>query len=206
MTTGNRANLNTITHAARVLASDNAFDQHLLAKKKVKNQSWDAVSVLSSTCAQLLVAGKGMMPALKNDNIRKYIDDVASLDANSNIVARELLSYADQLLELRKQQGGRTGEARGDDENLLAINIFTGLMQWVENFEAIVQPTINHMLEIIRMAEGKLREENNDAADAIGAETSRTLDQALGREPVQMEQASVTENTDPAASSEPEVD
>jgi hypothetical protein len=203
---GNRATLNNITAATRVLAADNAFEQRLTNSKRAKNQSWDAVNVLSSTCAQLLVAGRGMMPSLKNPLIRKHVEDIASLDANAAIVARELTAYATRLLEFRKQHEGKTGNAQGDDENMLAINVFTEYVNWTEQFNAIVQPTINHMLEIIRVAEGKLREEDNDAADAIGVETSMVLGKVLGHEPQEAAPEVATENTDPAASPETVVD
>lgn len=189
--------LNPIVSAAGVMAIDNAnteFREQQAQARKAKN-SWDDVNRLSGLCHRLLLSAVGLLPSLNNQRLISLIDDRATWDTNAHILARDLGAYQKNFEALRSRHVGKSGDATDDNDNMDAIDLYTQYASFYERWDGVLQPTMNHVLEQLQGAEAKLREIDNDAADALGVETSMVLDAAKGVQ-VQREPA-LTPEQDP---------
>lgn len=174
--------LNPIVNAVGVMAIDNAntdFRTRQAAAREVNN-SWDDVNRLSGLCRILLLNATGLLPSIRNQQLLSKIDDRVAFDSNAHILARDLMVFSKDFQALEARHRGRQGDAQGPDENMDAIDLSTQYAMFTERFEAVLRPTMLHVIEQIQHAEAKLREIDNDAADALGVETSQRLAAAKG--------------------------
>lgn len=169
--------LNSIVNAAGVMAIDNAntdFRTRQAAARQVNN-SWDDVNRLSALCKRLLGSATGLLPSIRNPRLVAQIDDVVAWNTNAHILARDLMTFSKDFLALEARHLGKSGDAQGPDENMEAIDLSTQYAMFTERYDAVLQPTVLHVIEQIQHAEAKLRDIDNDAADALGVDTSQQL-------------------------------
>jgi hypothetical protein len=169
--------LNPIVEAAGVMAIDNQntdFRQRAAAARQMNN-SWDDVNRLSGLCRQLLLNATGLLPSIRNQQLVAQIEDKQAWGTNAHILARDLMTFTNEFQALEARHRGKQGDAQGPDENMDAIDLSTQYAMFAERYEAVLQPTVMHVIELIQHAEAKLREIDNDAADALGVQTSAQL-------------------------------
>jgi len=163
------------------VAHQNNIRENKKRADAIANNSWDEVQGLNQLCTQLIMSGMGLIPALSNKRLREQIEDTTSLNQEVQILVRDLRKFSDNLLALRKRHENKTGSATTPDENMEAIGLFTEYAMWTEQFEAIVQPGINHIVEIIQKAEAKLMDIDSQAAEDMALQTQQVLDAVAGK-------------------------
>lgn len=114
-----------------------------------QNKNWDELQARYAECRNLLLMHLGVGNILQNPEITGELSqgEAKTLINNIQILTRDLDARATELATIYGTHSDKIG---GCDENtiMLSFEIMEKYTQWLSLVEAVVQPTLAHILEI----------------------------------------------------------
>lgn len=115
----------------------------------ITNNNWGQLQQRYQECRNLMLMHLGIGNILENPEIRVHITPAIekTLVNNIQILTRDLQERAAELQKIYAIHSDKTGNA---DENdiMLSFEVMEKYTQWLALIESVVQPTVNHILEI----------------------------------------------------------
>lgn len=130
-------------------------------KELEKTRAWDDLMQIYNDCVATLGAHAHLARAANDEMLLMRIENKATLLTNLNLLKRDLLQLSDELKQLHDKHASRTGAANDVDDHWYSIQLYEQYALWMQKHEAVVMPTVYHLVEQIQAAERQLVLEQN---------------------------------------------
>lgn len=130
-----------------------------------KNNCWDDLNNIYQECCNLLGAHTHLAGLAQNKEVIAKVGDKETLTRNLRMLAQDLGNLKSELLQIRATHEGKTGGSNDPDVVFSTIEVFERYNLFMERHEAVVMPTVYHILEQFKQAEDAVAAEKA-AADA----------------------------------------
>lgn len=121
-----------------------------------KNTCWDDLNSMYAGCSQLLHRHTHLAQFSKDTELITEVVDKTTLVSNIRLLAADLQKMSSELTEISIQHSEQTGGSDDPDVVMKSINIFEQYNLFMERHEAVVMPTVHHILEQFDQAEHAL--------------------------------------------------
>lgn len=132
-------------------------------KELTENTNWDDLQARYAECRNLLLMHIGVGNVLEDPAIRAEIKDLGMLVGNIRLLTKDITERAGELEKIyaihSDKQGGCT-----EEDIMLSFEVMEKYTQWLALIEAVVMPTVAHILEITSEAEKTLQVKQAQAA------------------------------------------
>lgn len=157
--------------SAEHFARDNYTGQHQTQKKQ--NSCWDDLNEIHSTCVKLITSHTNLSQYAQDKELINAVADKATLTENIRLLAKDLGKLNEELTEIYSQHSGNTGGSQNPDVVMQSISISEHYNLFMERHEAVVMPTVMHILEQFGQAEDVINKNKHiqQWADIIAKES-----------------------------------
>lgn len=134
-------------------------------KQLAENTCWDDLSNIYRSCTDLLQRHTHLAQYANNKELLAEITDTTTLAGNIRLLASDINKLASELKEIQAQHIDKTGGSPDPDEVIHSIGIFEQYNLFMERHEAVVMPTVLHILEQFDQAEHSLLKKKQAQAE-----------------------------------------
>lgn len=161
-------------HAAKAQQiADKARDQErtkaLAEIQSGNNTCWDDLNQIHAGCQQLLINHAHLGRELNQKDMIAEIEDPHALVLKIRSLAADLRQMTGELAEIYTQHQDKTGGVDDPDVLMTTFAIFEQYTLFKERHEAVVMPTVYHILEQVQLAEDRLNKKLLAAQQAAAA-------------------------------------
>lgn len=133
-------------------------------KEQLKNNTcWDDLVAINHQCTQLLRSHITTAQMANNQDLVRMVVDKPTLAANIRLLASDLRTMQDELNKIGALHMDKTGGSQDPDVVMTTIEIFEAYNYWMAKHDAVLLPTVQHMLEQFDKAEQRLQVVNQAA-------------------------------------------
>ncbi|WP_144106618.1 hypothetical protein [Paraburkholderia sp. BCC1886] len=118
-----------------------------------KNTCWDDLLQTHAFMTGLLLRHTSISEVLRDEDLKRYIAEPETFRTNVNQFASDLRQMSEELVQLRQCHVGKTGGSTDPDELIHAISLHEQYLLWQQKHDAVVMPTVLHVLEATNQAE-----------------------------------------------------
>lgn len=137
--------------------------KRLLENEMKDNRNWDDLHEQHANCQTLLLSSAGVGAVITEHGLLPYITDHVTLNANIQLLTRDLGTLNAELKQIYAQHSAKTGSANEDDV-MQGFAIYELYVLWIERYNSLIPPTVNHILEMT--AEAGSKKDEAEAATA----------------------------------------
>lgn len=154
-------------------------------------QMWsDLDEIYKATAESIVATGEEINGVITVPGIRDCIADKTEFSDAVKGLSRDLNTFTDKLLEIKKTHEGCTGEILTPKDNAKAIEVFDKYVQLSTQFKAVTLPTVISIMDHVSQAYNKLAKDlgieekvNNDIAnEQAAAETAEVVQEETNKE------------------------
>lgn len=128
------------------------------AKINPLNNCWDDLNTIYESCAQLIFQHVHLASYLRNQPLMCEVVNRDQLVANIQLLSNDLGKLRDELTEINNQHNTKSGGSQDPDEVMFTITIYEQYQLFMQRHDAVVMPTVYHIVEQLDQAEKKLLE------------------------------------------------
>ena len=129
------------------------------------NKCWDELNEMYVQMTQLLGQHSALAVFGSNVELVAMVADKETLSTNFGILANDLTTMNSELTQIHNQHANMTGGAIDPNVLMQTISIFEQYNLFMERHDAVVMPTVYHIIEQLDRAERKLIEVGKIADD-----------------------------------------
>lgn len=111
------------------------------------DQVWDDLQRLYCECRTTASTPIQVLPLLKDKDRLKTVEEPKMLVDQARVLSKDLEQYTARLEAIYNQHRERTGNSQHPDELMVALGIGEEYHQWLYDFQTIVLPTVEEILE-----------------------------------------------------------
>lgn len=135
------------------------------ASSKLKdNTCWDDLNGTYQACVEMLQKHGNLQTLAQNKEVIARVKDKTTLINNIRTMATDLRNMNGELSEIYGQHKGKSGGSQDPDEVIRTIQIFEQYQLFMTRHDAVVMPTVYHIIEQFDEAEKELA---RDQAHAV---------------------------------------
>ena len=147
------------------------------------NKCWDELNSMYVSMTQLLGQHTNLKVFGSNVELVAMVADKETLATNFKILANDLQTMSTELTQIHNQHANKSGGEPDPNALMESITIFEQYHLFMGRHDAVVMPTVDHIIEQLDAAERKLIEVGKIAADltnpAVISDVAYTETQAL---------------------------
>lgn len=132
---------------------------------------WDELNELLLTCQQGLVSPVILGQLAQRKDLIVFIRDKAGLVTRINMFKQDILQLKKELDDIAAQHAGKTGGSDDLDDIMRANQISEQYQLFLTRMDAVITPTVGHILEIFTEAELIQQQAKVEAGQAAPAYT-----------------------------------
>lgn len=137
--------------------ADEARRQEAIAMiRRGDNTCWDDLRAIHSDCQALLMQHVNIGRELNDKELLACVDDHKALVVKINSLAADLRQLNGELKEIFAQHEDKNGGVDDPDVLMVTYKIFEQYNLFQERHQAVVMPTVHHILEQINAGEQRL--------------------------------------------------
>ena len=132
----------------------------------LKNNNWDELNSIYANACGLLASHAKIGDVLRDQKLLALIEDRTLLAQNIQILTKDLKTMQEELRLIHETHKDKTGSA-DIDTIMLSLEIFEKYNLFMMRVDAVLRPTMLHIVEQTHAAEVKLAEIEADEANGI---------------------------------------
>lgn len=139
--------------------------KRLLDNEMKDNRNWDDLHEQYANCNTLLLSSAGVGQVITEHGLLPYIENQKLLDDNIRLLTRDIGSLHAELKQIYGQHSAKRGGATEEDV-MQGFAVYELYVLWIERYNALIPPTVNHILEMT----GEAGRKKDEAEKATAAE------------------------------------
>lgn len=129
------------------------------------NHCWDDLNDIHESCVRLLSEHTHLAGYAQNKELINEVQDKETLSTNIRLLASDLQKLNGELGEIHAQHAGKTGGDQDPDVVFNTIEIYERYNLFMERHQAVVMPTVYHIIEQFTEAEKSLAAKHRAAQE-----------------------------------------
>ena len=123
-----------------------------------RNTLWDSAETHYVNSVSAIDQAQGLVVTVLEDIVtdpEKYalIKDPGTLNENVTLLNRDIQRHVDLLNNIHDKHKDKSGPATTQDDYMLVLQVNSDYAEALEVFDANINPTVNHILELIGVSE-----------------------------------------------------
>jgi hypothetical protein len=111
------------------------------------DQVWDDLHRLYCECRTTAATPIQILPLLKDPEKLKTVDSPKLLVDQARVLSKDMAHYSERLEAIYNQHRHRSGNSTDPDELMVALAYGEEYQQWLADFQTIVLPIVEEVLE-----------------------------------------------------------